>query len=96
MPERLPRVKWPRTFPICALFGIVIALVLTAGTALVQVRLMQPLQRLYIVPFLKASALPFRLSAKLVEVHSPGHGYIIAVDPWIAVYSDRPREARVD
>lgn len=88
MAERLPRVKWPRTFPICALFGILTALLLTGLTAMVQIRLMQPLQRLYVVPFLRSSVLPFRLTVKLIEVYTPERNWVMAVDPWIALSRD--------
>ena len=88
MAERLPRVKWPRTFPICALFGVVIALVLTGATAVLQIRLMQPLQRLYLVPFLRSSMLPFRLTVKLIEVYTPGRSWVMAVDPWVSLSRD--------
>lgn len=88
MAERLPRVKWPRTFPICALFGMLIALLLTGLTAIVQIRLMQPLQRLYVVPFLRSSTLPFRLTVKLIEVYTPERNWVMAVDPWISLSRD--------
>src|SRR4051812_7241681 len=91
MRNRLPRVKWPRTFPICALFGIVVALAFTVITALVQIRLMQPLERLYVVPFLRGSVVPLRLTVRLVEVRAPGRGYIMAVDPWVSVAREHGR-----
>ena len=89
MAERLPRVKWPRSFPICALFGIAVALLLTAAAGHIQVRLMQPVQRLYFVSFLRVSALPFKVNLRLVEVCAPERGYIMAVDPWISVSNER-------
>lgn len=85
MADRIPRVKWPRSFPICALLGVVVGLLLTGAVGLIQIRLMQPLQRLYILLFLKASAMPFKLTVRLVEVHAPGRGFIMAVDPWISI-----------
>lgn len=88
MAERLPRVKWPRTLPICALFGIMLAVALTGLTAMVQMRLMPPLQRLYVVPFLRSSALPFRMTVKLIEVYTPERNWVMAVDPWIALTRD--------
>lgn len=62
-----------------------LAAALTAGTAMLQIRLMQPLQRLYLEPFLRSSILPFALTVELVEVNGKGRGYVIAVDPWISV-----------
>ncbi len=47
MRERLPRIKWPHTYPICVLLGIAVALFVTIATAYVQIRLLQPLQRYY-------------------------------------------------
>jgi hypothetical protein len=91
MLDRLPRVKWSRRFPICALFGIVVALLLTVVTGLIQVRLMQPLQRLYITPFLRTSVIPLRLTVRLIEVRAPGREYIMAVDPWISVDREHGR-----
>jgi hypothetical protein len=88
MSERLPRVKWPRTIPICGLFGIVMAVLLTGLAAMVQIRLMQPLQQLYLVPFLRSSALPFRLTVKLIEVYTPGRSWVMAVDPWVSLSRD--------
>jgi hypothetical protein len=91
MPDRLPRVEWPRTFPICALLGIVAALFFTTVTAFVQVRLMRPLERLYVGPFLRTSIVPFHLTIRLIEVRAPGRGYIMAVDPWISFYREQGR-----
>jgi len=93
--KRLPAVPWPHTYPICMLFGVVLALGLTAATAYVQIKMMQPLQRYYLVPFLKSSLLPMRQHLKLVEVHTKAGqgvasraavgGYVMAIDPWIKV-----------
>lgn len=91
MPDHYPRVKWPRTFPICAFAGIIAALLISVTTALIQIRLMEPLQRLYVTQFLKSSAVPFRLTVKLVEVNALGRGYIMAVDPWILVSGEQHR-----
>jgi hypothetical protein len=93
MPERMPRVKWPRSFPLCTFVGIVIALVLTSAVALVQVKTMQPLQRVYAVSFLKASLLPTGQNVKLIEVYSrvSGRGFVMALDPWISISQERGR-----
>ena len=45
MRERLPQIKWPHTYPICMLFGIVMALLVTIAAAYIQVRLLRSLQR---------------------------------------------------
>jgi hypothetical protein len=68
-----------------------VAVGLTTGTGMVQIRLMQPLQRLYVGPFLRASLLPFRLTVKLIEVRAPGRGYVMAIDPWIRIHSEHHR-----
>ncbi len=68
--KRLPAVPWPHTYPLCMLFGVVLALGLTAATAYLQIKMMRPLQRYYLVPFLKSSLLPMRQDLKLVEVHT--------------------------
>ncbi len=93
--RRLPAVPWPHTYPLCMLFGVVLALGLTAATGYLQIKMMRPLQRYYLVPFLKSSLLPMRQDLKLVEVHTKGgedlqgrmavSGYVIAIDPWINV-----------
>ena len=93
--KRLPAVPWPHTYPLCMLFGVVLALGLTAVTAYVQIKMMQPLQRYYLVPFLKSSLLPMRQDLMLVEVHTTAGqdvagrsavgGYVMAIDPWIQV-----------
>ena len=93
--KRLPAVPWPHTYPICMLFGVVLTLGLTAASAYVQIKMMQPLQRYYLVPFLKSSLLPMRQDLKLVEVHTKAgedlqgrmavSGYVMAIDPWINV-----------
>ena len=93
--KRLPAIPWPHTYPVCMLFGVVVALGLTAATAYLQVGMMQPLQRYYLLPFLKSSVLPMRQDLKLVEVHTTAGqdvagrwavgGYVMAIDPWIQV-----------
>ena len=93
--KRLPAVPWPHTYPLCMLFGVVLALGLTAATAYLQIKMMPTLQRFYLVPFLKSSLLPMRQDLKLVEVHTTAGqdvagrttvgGYVMAVDPWINV-----------
>lgn len=94
MPERLPRIKWPHTYPICTLFGIVCALLLTVSTAYLQYRLMPPLQHFYVGSYLKAMLLPTKQSIRLVEVFSPStRGYVMAVDPWIMTRTDADRTA---
>lgn len=85
MRDRLPRIKWPHTYPICMLFGVVLALVATAATVYAQFRLLPPLQRYYLGAYLKASLLPTRLDLELVEVWNGG-GYVIALDPWVDVH----------
>jgi len=77
------------------LFGVVLALGLTAATAYLQVEMMQPLQRYYLVPFLMSSLLPMRQDLRLVEVHTTAGedvagrsavgGHMMAIDPWIHV-----------
>jgi hypothetical protein len=77
------------------LFGVVLAFCLTATTAYLQIKMMQPLQRYYLVPFLKSSLLPMKQDLKLVEVHTTAGedvagrsavgGYVMAIDPWINV-----------
>ena len=52
---------------------------------------MQPLEKLYIEPFLRTSVVPFRLTVRLIEVRAPGRGYIMAIDPWISVARERGR-----
>ena len=89
MPERLPRIKWPHTYPICTLFGIVCALLLTALTAYLQYRLMPPLQHFYVGSYLKTMLWPMKQSIRLIEVYSPStRGYVMAVDPWIMTRSE--------
>lgn len=85
MSDRLPRIKWPHTYPMCALFGVFCALLLTAATAYLQYRFMPPLQRYYLGAFIKTSILPMREDLRLIEVFSPANhgGYVMAVDPWI-------------
>jgi hypothetical protein len=84
MRERLPRIKWPHTYPICTLFGIVMALLVTVGAAYVQVRLLHPLQRYYLGSYLQSCVLPIRQNLSLVEVWN-GDSSVIAVDPWVDV-----------
>ena len=93
--KRLPAVPWPHTYPLCMLFSVVLALGLTAATGYLQIKMMRPLQRYYLVPFLKSSLLPMRQDLKLVEVHTTAGqdvagraavgGYVMAIDPWIDV-----------
>lgn len=93
--KRLPAVPWPHTYPIYMLFGVVLALGLTAATGYLQIKMMQPLQRYYLVPFLKSYLLPMRQDLKLVKVHTTAGqdvagraavgGYVMAIDPWINV-----------
>jgi hypothetical protein len=95
MPDRLPRIKWPHTYPICTLFGIVCALLLTVATAYLQYRFMHPLQRYYLGSFVKTSMLPMKQDLRLIEVYSPvNHGsYVMAVDPWIATRTEAHKTA---
>lgn len=82
MRDRLPRIKWPHTYPMCMLFGVVLALAATAATAYVQFRLLPPLQRYYLGAYLKASLVPIRQDLRLVQVWN-GDRYVIALDPWV-------------
>lgn len=84
MRERLPRIKWPHTYPICTLFGILMALLVTIAAAYIQVRLLHPLQRYYLGSYLQSCVLPIRQDLTLVEVWN-GDSYVIAVDPWVDV-----------
>lgn len=84
MRERLPRIMWPHTYPICMLFGIVLALFVTAATAYLQVRLLHPLQRYYLGSLIESCVLPVRQDLSVVEVWN-GDRYVIAVDPWVEV-----------
>lgn len=84
MHDRLPRIKWPHTYPICMLFGVVLALAGTAATAYVQFKLLPPLQRYYFGAYLKASLVPIRQDLQLVQVWD-GDRYVIALDPWVDV-----------
>ena len=88
--KRLPAVPWPHAYPMCMLLGVVLALGLTAATGYLQIKMMQPLQRYYLVPFLKSSFLPMRQDLTLVEVHSRA-GSVMAVDPWINLIQYRNR-----
>ena len=88
--KRLPAVPWPHAYPMCMLFGVVLALGLTAATGYLQIKMMQPLQRYYLVPFLKSSFLPMRQDLTLVEAHSRT-GSVMAVDPWINLIQYRNR-----
>lgn len=92
MPERLPRIKWPHTYPICTLFGIVLALLLTAATAYLQYRFLPPLQRYYLGAYVKSCTLPFQQDVRFIEVHSP-HGYVMAIDPWIRTRAENKHTA---
>jgi hypothetical protein len=94
MPDRLPRIKWPHTYPICTLFGIVCALLLTAATAYLQYRLMPPLQHFYVGSYLKATLWPMKQSIRLIEVFSPStRGYVMAVDPWMTTRTEAHKAA---
>jgi len=94
MRNQLPRVKWPHTFPICTIFGIVCALLATAGSVYVQCRLMPPIQRYYVPAFVKSILLPMKQNVRFIEVYSrDAQGYVMAVDPWIAVKRDGKRTA---
>jgi hypothetical protein len=84
MRERLPRIKWPHTYPICMLFGIVLALLVSMAVAYIQIRLLHPLQRYYLGSYLRSCVLPIRQDLRLVEVWN-GDSYVIAVDPWVDV-----------
>jgi hypothetical protein len=84
MLERLPRIKWPRTYPICMLLGIALALAVTSASACIQFRLLPLLQRYYFGAYVKACLLPFRQNLKLIEVWN-GDRYVIALDPWVDV-----------
>jgi hypothetical protein len=95
MPDTLPRIKWPHTYPICTLFGIVCALLITAATAYVQYRFLPILQRYYLWPFVKASVLPVNQDIRLIEVYSAVNhgGYVMAVDPWITTRAEHNKTA---
>lgn len=93
MHDRLPRIKWPHTYPVCMLFGIVLALAVTAATAYIQFRLLPPLQRYYIGSYLKVCLLPFRQDLRAVEVWN-GDRFVIALDPWVDVQK-LPHETRL-
>jgi hypothetical protein len=94
MPERLPRIKWPHTYPICTLFGIVCALLLTAATAYLQYRVMSPLQHFYVGSYLKTTLWPMKQSIRLLEVFSPStRCYVMAVDPWMTTRTEAHRTA---
>jgi hypothetical protein len=84
MHEPLPRIKWPHTYPICMLFGIVLALCMAAAMAYIQFTLLPPLQRYYFGPYLKVCFLPMRQSVQLVEVWN-GDSYVFALAPWVNV-----------
>jgi hypothetical protein len=84
MHERLPRIKWPHTYPICMLFGIVLALSVTAATAYIQFRLLPPVQRYYLGPYFRVCLLPMGQNLQLVEVWN-GDSYVFALDPWMDV-----------
>lgn len=84
MHDRLPRIKWPHTYPICMLFGVMLALAVTAVAAYVQFRLLPPLQQYYLGAYLKASLVPIRQDLQLVQVWNGDH-YVIALDPWVNV-----------
>ena len=84
MRERLPRIKWPHTYPICMLLGIAVALFVTIATAYVQVRFLRPLQRYYLGSLVQSCVLPVRQDLSVVEVWN-GNRYVIAVDPWVDV-----------
>ncbi len=66
------------------LFGILTALLVTAATAYVQVRLLHPLQQFYLVSYIRSCVLPMRQDLSLVEVWN-GDSYMVAVDPWVHV-----------
>jgi hypothetical protein len=87
MPNRMPHVKWPHTYPICMLLGVVWAVGLTAATGYIQYRMLQPLQRYYLGSFIKSCVLPMKQDVKFIEVwtHSEHGGYVMAVDPWIKI-----------
>lgn len=75
------------------LFGILLAFGLTAATGYIQFRMLQPLQRYYLAPFIKVNLLPMKQNLKLIEVWSRSNhgGYVMAVDPWIAIKQEQKR-----